>query len=736
MFQHFPHYTQHDAADCGPACLRMIASFYGHPHSAEMLRRHCYISRDGVSLLGISDAAEYIGFRALPVRITLYQLAHEARLPCILHWDQNHFVVCYKITVQKGEVSRVYIADPGTECVSYSRKEFEAHWFSSRKDSKNVGVALLLEPTPAFGERKDEFDCHEEKSIASFARYFSPYKGLVFQLLVGMALGSLLQLVFPFLTQVMVDRGINGKNVGLVFLLMAIQFSIFLGQFSVGFIRSWIMLYINSRVDISIFSDFLQKLTNMPLHFFDTRNVGDIMQRMGDHNRIKGFLMGNTITLVFSMANLLVFCVLLGAYSLKVLGILLLGNTINIGWTMLFLKYRRELDIKHFHLASLERNNVLQLIHGMQDIKLNNCEKQKRWDWEQIQIRLFKINVKELIIGQIQETGATFFSHMTNLLITAIAALSVIHGDMTLGMMMSMTYMIAQITAPIGSFIGFIQALQDAKISLDRLNEIHSQEDEEASIGTKVSILPGAKSISLRNVSFSYSGAPWDYAIRDIDLQIPIGKVTAIVGESGSGKTTLIKLLQGFYNPTSGAIYIGSQNLKAINQHLWRNVTGGVMQESYIFSDTIAGNIALGHNTIDIERLLLATQIANIDQFINSLPLGYNTKIGMEGVGLSQGQRQRILIARAVYKNPDYFFFDEATNALDAKNESIIMSNLKEFYRNKTVVIAAHRLSTIMDADQIVVIDQGGIKELGDHKTLFAKKGEYYRLVENQIGKI
>lgn len=728
----FPHYLQHDAADCGPTSLRMIAKHYGKEYSAEMLRQHCYISREGVSMLGISDAAEYIGFRSIGVRITFEQLAKEALLPCILHWNQNHFVVCYKIEKKRKEKYNIYISDPASQRLCYTKEEFLKCWLSTKSGNMDKGAALLLEPGVDFGKREEEVDA-KKHSLSFFLKYFLPYKGQFVQLLFGMLVGSLLQLIFPFLTQAMVDWGIGEKNLSLITLVLIAQLTIFLAQLCVGYIRSWILLHVNSRIDISLISDFLIKLMNMPLHFFDTKRTGDIMQRIGDHGRIKSFLMGNSLSILFSSANFIIFASILAYYNMKILTIFLIGNTFYVSWILYFMKYRRELDIKRFNQASTEQNKIIQLIQGMQDIKLNNCEKQKRWEWERVQVNLFNISVRGLTIGQVQQAGTAFFTQSTHILISFIAARAVVEGQMTLGMMMSLTYIIGQISAPIGNFIGFAQALQDAKISLERLNEIHAQEDEEQDIAFKTSILPKDKSIRIDHLRFSYDGSERNYALDDVNLVIPEHKVTAIVGESGSGKTTLIKLMQGFYQPNSGNIKIGSLSLNTINPHLWRSKTGSVMQDSFIFSDTIANNIALNTDDIDTERLYHAAVMANADEFISELPLGYNTKIGMEGSGVSQGQRQRLLISRAIYKNPEYIFFDEATNSLDATNERAIMDNLHEFYRGKTVVIAAHRLSTVKDADQIVVMKQGHIVEIGTHEELVEKRGDYYTLVKNQL---
>ncbi|MCM1420460.1 MAG: peptidase domain-containing ABC transporter [Bacteroides sp.] len=728
----FPHYHQYDAADCGPTSLRIVAKYYGKEYSPEMLRRHCYISREGVSMLGISDAAEYIGFHTIGACISFEQLVEEALLPCILHWNQNHFVVCYKIEKKRNGKYYIYISDPASQRLRYSKDEFLKCWISTKSENTNRGTALLLEPAVDFGTREEEVE-QNKHSLSFFLRYLLPYKEQFIQLLLCMFIGSLFQLAFPFLAQTMVDLGISKKNFNIVTLILIAQLVLFLVQLSVGYIRGWLLLHVNSRIDISLISDFLVKLMNMPLYFFDTKRTGDIIQRIGDHGRIKGFLMGNSMGILFSTANFIVFAGILAHYSKKILLIFFIGNFLYIIWILYFMKYRRQLDIKRFNLSATEQSKIIQLIQGIQDIKLNNCEKQKRWEWEHIQVNLFRIGVKGLTIGQIQQAGTVFFTQTTYIIISYIAARTVIEGQMTLGMMMSLTYIIGQMSVPIGDFIGFIQALQDAKISLERLNEIHSQDDEEKGISDKVSILPGDKTIRIEHLKFSYDGSGRNYALNDISLVIPEHRVTAIVGESGSGKTTLIKIMQGFYKPDSGFVKIGNVCLDAINPHLWRRKTGSVMQESFIFSDTIARNIALDADEIDVERLYRAAVIANADEFISEMPLGYNTRIGMEGTGISQGQRQRLLIARAVYKNPEFIFFDEATNSLDATNESNIMNNLHDFYKGRTVVVAAHRLSTVVNADNIIVMKHGCIVEHGTHTQLVAHNGYYYKLIKDQL---
>lgn len=729
--RNFPHYLQHDAMDCGPTCLRMIAKYYGKTYSVQTLREHSFITREGVSMLGISDAAEFIGFRTSGVRISLQQLVEDMPLPCILHWNQNHFVVCYGIKKKK-DGYRFSIADPARQLVTYHEEEFKKCWLATKVEGEEKGTALALEPGPEFYEREDEQDSGR-RNLRFFLKYLSPYKKQVVQLVFGMVAASLLQLIFPFLTQSLVDVGIRDGNLSFITLILIAQLVIAVSQLSVEFIRSWILLHMNTRINISLISDFLAKLMKLPLHYFDTKMIGDIMQRIGDHNRIESFLTGSSITTLFSFINFFIFSFVLAYYDLGILAIFLVGNALYVGWILAFMKYRRELDIRRFAQAAGEQSSLIQLVTAMQEIKLNNCEKQKRWQWERIQVKLFKISVKGLAVGQAQQVGSIFFNQTTNIIISFIAAKSVVEGNMTLGMMMSLTYIIGQLSGPIGSFIGFAQQLQDAKISLERLNEIHGQADEEQDIQSKLTVFPERHTVKIENLSFSYDGADRDYVLNNVNLIIPEHKVTAIVGASGSGKTTLIKLMLGFYVPNKGDIKIGETPLGIINPHLWRARTGSVMQDGFIFSDTIANNIAVGEDRIDLERLQHAVTVANIRDFIDSLPLGYNTKIGMEGNGISQGQRQRLLIARAVYKNPEFLFFDEATNALDANNEKEIMEHLDTFYQGKTVVVVAHRLSTVKNADKIVVLDKGAIAEEGTHRELTEKRGLYYQLVKNQL---
>lgn len=722
----FPHYSQLDAMDCGATCLRMIAKYYGKSYTAQTLRQRSYITREGVSLLGISDAAESIGMRTMGVKTTLENLEKEKVTPFIAHWNQNHFVVVYKIYKNK-----VYVADPGSSKITYTKKEFSEHWISTTKNGENQGIALLLEPTPAFYEQADEKP--DKTKFRFLFKYLKPHKKLIWQLVLGLVFGSLIQLIFPFLTQSIVDYGIANNNLSFITLVLIAQMVLFVSRMSVDFIRSWIMLHISTRINISLISDFLIKLMKLPIGFFDTKMTGDLMQRIGDHNRIESFLTGQSLSTIFSFVNLIIFGAVLAYYSLTIFVVFLIGSALYIGWIYLFMKKRRELDFKRFREASAEQSNKIQLIQGMQEIKLQNAEKQMRWDWERIQVRLFKISIKGLALSQYQNLGTVFINESKNLIISFLAAYSVITGNMTLGMMIAVQYIIGQLNSPITQFIGFIQSWQDAKISLERLGEIHNQADEENIEEQKVAVLPNDKSIKIQDVEFQYDKPHGEMVLKKVSLEIPENKITAIVGTSGSGKTTMVKLMLGFYELNNGQILVGENPLTNFSQSWWRSQVGAVMQEGFIFNDTIAKNIAVGVENINAERLKEAVKVANIQDFIEGLPLGYNTKIGSEGNGLSQGQKQRILIARAVYKNPHYLFFDEATNSLDANNERKIMDNLNQFFRGRTVVVVAHRLSTVKHADQIVVIEKGEIVETGTHEQLTAIKGAYYELVKNQL---
>ena len=722
----FPHYKQSDSKDCGPTCLRIIAKHYGKSISIQKVRTLAETVRSGSSLMGLSDAAESIGFKTIGVRIPLKRLI-EAPLPCILHWNKNHFVVLYQI--KKGVF---HISDPAYGLLKFNQKEFLKSWIGNNSnENTEEGIALLLEPTAKFYD--DQWDDEVEKiNLKYLTRYLVRYKSFLWQLVFGLVASSFLQLIFPFLTQSIVDVGIQNQDINFVYLILFAQLTLFIGRTSIEVIRSWILLHLSTRINISIVSDFFIKLMKLPIAFFDTRMTGDILQRINDHRRIERLLTTSSLNVLFSMVNLLIFGVVLAYYSLFIFLIFLVGSILYFSWILIFLRKRASLDYKRFSQVSQEQSKVIELINGMQTIKLNNAEKRKRWSWEYVQAQLFKISIEGLALEQYQNVGSSFINEIKNILITVLSAKLVIDGEITLGMMLAISYIVGQLNSPVTQIIEFVRELQDAKISLERLAEIHNKEDEEFDLESKINEISNNLDFTIKDVSFRYVGAE-KYVFNKLNMNIPSNRVTAIVGVSGSGKTTLMKILMKFYEPDKGVIKLGPHNLKNISQHAWREKCGVVMQEDYIFNDTIANNIAVGVDRIDKERLGYAVEVANIKEFIEELPLSYNTKIGMEGVGISTGQKQRLLIARAVYKNPDYLFFDEATSALDANNEKVIMEKLDNFFKNKTVMIIAHRLSTVKNAHQIVVLDKGEITEIGNHTDLIKQKGDYYNLVKNQL---
>lgn len=725
MKRYFPFYKQPDSKDCGPTCLRIVAKYYDKLISLQEIRELSETTRVGSNLLKLSDAAEAIGFKSIGVKLDFQQL-EEAPLPLIVHWNKNHFVVVYKI---KKDV--VYISDPSYGLITYSKKEFLPRWIGNNaKETTKEGVALLLEVTPKF--KNSSWEDTDKKSLRFLFQYIFKYKGLLIQLCIGLLVGSLLQLIFPFLTQSIVDVGIQNQDINFIYVVLIAQVMLFLGRTSVEIFRSWILLHLSTRINISLVSDFFIKLMNLPIAYFDTRMTGDIMQRINDHSRIERLLTGSTLSTLFSMFNLVVFGAVLVYYNLSIFMIFAIGSIVYILWILYFLKRRKELDYKRFSQLSQEQSTVIELINGMQEIKMHNAEKQKRWKWEFVQARLFKVSIQSLALEQTQGVGSSVINEFKNILITFTSAILVIEGSITLGMMLSIQYIIGQLNAPIGQMVGFIRSYQDAKISMERLSEIHNKDNEEDVKRQLVSVFKPDQELVLNNIVFRYLGSD-ENVVKGLNMKIPSNKITAIVGASGSGKTTLMKILLKYYNPNEGNVIYGDHYLDNISHRAWRDNCGVVMQEGYVFNDTIAYNIAIGEDTIDQEQLIKATKVANIYNFIQSLPLGFNTKIGNEGVGVSTGQKQRLFIARAVYKNPDLLFFDEATSALDAKNERIIMENLKTFFKDKTVIIIAHRLSTVKNADQIVVMDDGRIKESGTHLELLDLKGAYYDLVSNQL---
>lgn len=738
----FPHYQQLDAMDCGPTCLRIVASFYGKRYTLQTLRDKCHITREGVSLLGISDAAESIGFRTAGVRLTWEQLRDQVPLPCIVHWHQRHFIVVYGIKKQK-KGYKILVSDPASGLLVYDEKAFLNGWLQSVDDEKDItekngvnpakthGIALILEPTPTFYKEKGEDD--RKMNFRYLAEYLRPYKSYIAQILLAMFVASGISLIMPFITQSVVDTGIGTGNISFIVMLLVAELVLVIGQMCNNLIRSWLMLHMTTRVSISLISDFLCKLMRLPIAFFDSKMIGDIMQRIEDYNRVQAFLTGSLLSMAVAIITFLIYSIVMAGYDIGIFGVFLIGSIFYILWIVLFLKRRRKLDYMRFQEASANQSNIVQLINGMQDIKLNNCEKQKRWEWESIQAKLFKVSIKSLTLEQSQEVGGTFIDQTKNIIISFLAASAVIKGDMTLGMMMAMQYIIGQLNAPILQLISFIQETQDASISLERLGEIHERKDEEPDEEQRIREIPDNAGIEFRNVTFQYDGLHSAKVLDNVSFRIPPNKVTAIVGASGSGKTTMLKMMLGFYHPISGEVLLGDTALKNYSENCWRRFCGSVMQEGYIFSDSIAGNIGISDEYPDMTRVRKAAEVSNIKEWIESLPLGYNTKIGVDGHGLSTGQKQRILIARAAYKNAKFLFFDEATNSLDANNERAIMENLDKLFRDKTVVIVAHRLSTVRNADNIIVLDNGRIAEQGTHDELTRMKGKYYTLVKNQL---
>ncbi len=721
----FPFYKQLDAMDCGPTCLRMIAKYHGKAYSLPFLREKCYIDKAGVSLAGMSEGAELIGLRTMGVKVPLRTSDDEpalsdAPLPCVVHWNQNHFIVVYKITKR-----HVYIADPGSGKFKLTYREFEKS-FCSQGDN---GIALILETTPEF--YNSDINTTQKKGFSFLFQYLRPHYKLVFQLIIGLLLGTLFQLIFPFLTQSLVDIGIDTQNLNFIYLVLAGQLMLFFSQTIVQFIQSWILLHISIRINVGLIADFLIKLMKLPLGFFDTKHTGDLLQRIGDHKRIETFLTQSTLSILLSVMNIVVFGIVLAIYSIPIFMTFFVAAVLYVLWILIFLRKRKEVDYKAFQELSNNQDSLIEIIQGMPEIKLQGSHQKRRWRWAKIQARLFRVQMKSLAISQYQDAGALSINQLKDILITFLAATYVLNGQITLGAMLAIQYIIGQLNGPLQQLVGFIRTAQDAAISLERLSEIHGAENEELMEENKMDIIPEGD-IQIENLSFRYTPISED-VLQDVTITIPRGKTTAIVGTSGSGKTTLIKLLLGFYEPTKGKILVGHSPLNMIYQKIWRAQCGVVMQEGFIFSDTIANNIAESDENTNYTKVISAATTANIFDYIHTLPLGLNTMIGAKGNGISQGQKQRLLIARAVYKNPDFLFFDEATNALDANNEKVIMQNLDEFFRGRTAIVVAHRLSTVKNADQIIVLDKGKIVEVGTHKELVQNKGSYYALVSNQL---
>ena len=721
---------QHDSMQCGIACLQMICNYYGKEYSLDSLSKICFATTEGVSMLGISETATSLGFHVVNVKCTVKTLT-EVSLPSILHWNQNHFVVLYRV---KNE-NKFYIADPGKGLVTYSLEEFKKHWISTNSNGQDKGIAMFLETTPTFftHQMEDKKKISGKRSFHFLFGYVKKYRKYFGQVILGLIVGSLSQFVLPFLTQSIVDVGIKNQDIGFVWLILLGQLMLTISRTAIDFIRRWLLLHISLRINISLVSDFFIKLLKLPMSFFDTKLMGDLMQRMNDHSRVNNFLTQQTLNITFAMLTFVVFSVVLFFYNKLVFAIFLLGSILYGAWMTLFLKRRKLLDYELFEQQAINNNKTYEFITTIQESKLQDCEQRRRWEWEDTQADLFGVQMKSLKLQQTQEAGSIFINEVKNIIITVVAATAVIHGQMTLGMMLAVQYIIGQLNSPVEQLMNFFYSLQDVKISLERINEIHQMDDENGKEGLLTSIEDKNEGIDIKNIIFKYDPHALRKTIDDVRIHIPQGKVTAIVGASGSGKTTLIRLMLGYYPVLEGTINIGNTDINKLNKKWWRRQCGVVMQDGVIFSESIARNIAVDDGDIDKERLLKAAEIACIKDYIMALPLKFNTKIGRDGVGLSQGQKQRILIARAVYKNPDYIFLDEATNSLDANNERSIVENLDKFYKGKTVVIVAHRLSTVKNADQIVVIDHGKVVEIGNHESLTAKRGTYYNLVKNQL---
>ncbi|NQX38198.1 ATP-binding cassette, subfamily B [Pedobacter steynii] len=722
-FKKFPHFTQLDHMDCGPTCLRIISKYYGKFFNLQTLRNLSKTTRVGSSMLGLLRAAEKLGFNSFGAKVDIEMLQNEIDLPCVVHWNQNHFTVLYKITKTK-----VYTSDPAKGLLVYSIEEFMKGWSGGAE----VGVILMLEPTPAFYAQEEE-ENGLYNGIGFLLPFMKKYKSYGLHLLFGLLLGGALQLAFPYLTQSIVDKGIKEKNVDLIYLILAAQLFLFLGKISIEIVRGWILVHISARLNISMLSNFFIKLMKLPLSFFDVKMTGDLLQRINDHKRIEQTITSNSISTLISCFNLFLFGIVLARYNTSIFLIFLFGSVLNFIWIYFFIKRRGDLDYKRFNQLSANQSKTIELINGMQEIKLNNAEKEKRWQWERFQTKLFRTNIQSLALDQVQNIGSLFINELKNIIITVIAAQLVIKGELTIGMLLSISYIIGQLNSPITQLVSFVQSFQDAKLSLERIAEIHGKEEECNKSNSEVFDVEDGVEIELNNLTFSYSGPQENIILKNVSFTIPRNKVTAIVGASGSGKTTLMKILLNFYKPTAGEILVNNKRLSTVSDEFWRDVCGSVLQEGFIFSDTIEKNIAVGVEFVDYDRLQHALKVANVESLVNTLALGLQTKIGQEGIGLSSGQKQRLLIARAIYKEPQVLFFDEATSALDSKNEKEIVQNLDNFFQQKTVVVIAHRLSTVKAADQIVVLDDGRVQEIGTHLELIEKRGYYYELVKSQL---
>ena len=719
-------YNQLDAMDCGPTCLRMICRYYGSKVSRETIRTETQLGPTGTSLLSITEAAKTFGFDAFSAQLSFEQLIEDATLPCILYWNRSHFVVLTPGSTEK----KLVVADPAKGLISYTKQEFMKAWCNGIIDGTQTGIALLLSPGPGFIRRNDR---ERDTSWTLLKRYTKVYRKQLSQLLVGLVAGSLIQLAFPYLTQGVVDKGIGSKSLTLVELFIIGQLLLLIVQTAIEFIRSRTLMFVSTKVSLSVLADFWTKLMKLPLHFFDSRQTGDILQRIHDHQRIETFVTGAALQTLFSILTLVAFSIILATYNILVFLIFMIGSALYLIYIRAFLERRKKLDYTRFAVSSKESSMTVQLITGMHEIKLNNAEEQKKSEWRQVRSSLFDLNFKALTLNQYQQAGALLINQGKNLLITFVVARLVVNGALTLGAMVAIQYIIGQLSGPIERLVAFSQQAQDTQLSLERLNEVYELDDEGSGRSGTGKEIGDDRSIRFENVSFAYPGVGNEPVLSDLNIEFPGGKTTAIVGASGSGKTTILKLIQRFYDSYTGNIVVGDTDVRDLDPKFWRSISGSVTQEGFIFSDTIANNITIGDPAPDKERLARALRVANISKFIESLPMRSEAMIGADGNGISSGQKQRILIARAVYKNPLFILFDEATNALDANNELQIMQNLSTFLKQRTSIIVAHRLSTVREADKIIVLENGRVIEEGDHDSLVALRGKYFRLVQNQL---
>lgn len=721
----FKFVRQKDSMQCGVAALSMVCRHFGIEYSLRFLDSLCHATTEGVSMKGMADAAKSLGLETSTVKIGAGSLL-KSPLPAILHWNQNHFVVLWKISK---DGARFYLADPAKGKICYSCAEFLQHW-ASGDDRK--GIAMFFEPSDKFGTVR-ELVGGEKRSFRFLAEYMRRHRRhlavVVFTLLSGCAM----QLVMPFLTQSIVDRGINDKNIGFIWLVLLGELMIVAGRTLANFVRSRLLLRISMNINIDLVSDFIRKLLRLPMSFFDIKLIGDLLQRMNDHSRVQSFLTGQVLSIAFAVLSFMIFGAVLLIYDPLLFGVFIAGSVAYGAWTAIFLKRRKAIDYELFECQALSQNRTYRLITSMQEVKLQDCGIRHRKEWEDAQTDFYNVQMKSLRLQQSQEAGAIFINEVKNILITVLAATAVIKGGMSLGAMLAVQYIVGQLSSPVEQMMQFVYSIQDVKISLERINEIHDGVDEDSGREETNVANNANKSISFDKVCFKYDSHALVNTLEDISFDIPEGKVTAIVGASGSGKTTLIKLILGYYQINAGVLKIAGNDMDRLNLEWWRRQCGVVMQDGVIFSESIERNIAVSDGEIDRNRVEEAAMVANIKEYINSLPLKYDTKIGSDGVGLSQGQKQRILIARAVYKNPPFILLDEATNALDAKNERVIVENLARFYKGRTVVVVAHRLSTVRDADKIIVLDGGRVAETGSHESLIRKQGAYYTLVKNQL---